>query len=378
MMQWRKAIVIFLLLAFVSGIMFAGGCMLVRDLAPKQGSQNQEGLADASLPGVGPDIIANIVEQTGPAVVKINTLVEVDSKNNPLLNDPFFRQFFGVPSQPQYQGGVGSGFLISKDGYILTNSHVVSGAKEISVLLKEQNKAYAARLVGTDPSLDLAVLKIEGNNFPTLTLGDSNKIRVGNWVIAIGSPFGLENTVTIGVISAKERPIEIDSRTFEHLLQTDASINPGNSGGPLLNLNGEVIGINTAINSQAQGIGFAIPTSTVKEVLNELIEKGSVSRPWLGVQIHPVTADIANFLGYNSTEGAVIRAVVQDGPAQRAGLKEGDIITAIDGEKISNPEELISTIQKKKVGVQVEADVFRNGKTIKVKIQTMERPAEAS
>ncbi|RYD05066.1 hypothetical protein N752_10870 [Desulforamulus aquiferis] len=159
MMQWRKAIVIFLLLAFVSGIMFAGGCMLVRDLAPKQGSQNQEGLADASLPGVGPDIIANIVEQTGPAVVKINTLVEVDSKNNPLLNDPFFRQFFGVPSQPQYQGGVGSGFLISKDGYILTNSHVVSGAKEISVLLKEQNKAYAARLVGTDPSLDLAVLK---------------------------------------------------------------------------------------------------------------------------------------------------------------------------------------------------------------------------
>ncbi|RYD05067.1 hypothetical protein N752_10875 [Desulforamulus aquiferis] len=211
-----------------------------------------------------------------------------------------------------------------------------------------------------------------------MTLGDSNKIRVGNWVIAIGSPFGLENTVTIGVISAKERPIEIDSRTFEHLLQTDASINPGNSGGPLLNLNGEVIGINTAINSQAQGIGFAIPTSTVKEVLNELIEKGSVSRPWLGVQIHPVTADIANFLGYNSTEGAVIRAVVQDGPAQRAGLKEGDIITAIDGEKISNPEELISTIQKKKVGVQVEADVFRNGKTIKVKIQTMERPAEAS
>lgn len=377
MLHWRKTAVIILILAFLSGVMFAGGCMLVRDIAPKQENQRPEGVAGASLPGIGPDTIANIAEQAGPAVVKINTVVEVEGyRNNPFFNDPLFRQFFGENPQPQYQGGVGSGFIISKDGYILTNNHVISGAKGINVLVKGRDKAYEAKLIGSDPSLDLAVLKIDGHNLPTLPLGDSNKIRVGNWVIAIGSPFGLENTVTIGVISAKERPIEIDSRTFEHLLQTDASINPGNSGGPLLNLNGEVIGINTAINAQAQGIGFAIPTSTVKEVLDELIEHGKVKRPWLGVQIQPVTPDIAKILGYQGTEGAVVRGVVSQGPAHKAGIREGDIITSLDGKKIKNPEELIKTIQEKKVGSKVEAEVFREGKTIKVTIQTMERPAE--
>ncbi|AEF95204.1 HtrA2 peptidase [Desulfotomaculum nigrificans CO-1-SRB] len=378
MPQWRKIAVYTLILAFLSGIMFAGGCTLVKDLTPKEKQTERSGVADASLPGVGPDTIANIVAQAGPAVVKINTVVRVggDYQGNPFFDDPFFRQFFGVSPSPQYQSGLGSGFIISKDGYILTNEHVIEGAENITVTVKGDKKTYRAKLIGADSSLDLAVLKIDGKDFPTLPLGDSNRIRVGNWVIAIGSPFGLEDTVTIGVISAKGRPLEIDNRTFENLLQTDASINPGNSGGPLLNLNGEVVGINTAINAQAQGIGFAIPTSTVKEVLDELIQQGKVKRPWLGVQIQAVTPDLAHFLGYDSSEGAVVGGVVPGGPAQRAGIKEGDIITAIDGQKISTPDDLIKTVQKKKIGAELEVQLFRKGKTIKVTVQTTERPAE--
>ncbi|MEW6697112.1 MAG: S1C family serine protease [Bacillota bacterium] len=384
MKRWRSIAVLALTLTLLSVLM--SGCNLIKDITPKQDTeqqqqqqkqQQQQGAAGAGLPGIGPETIANIVEQAGPAVVKINTVVEVEGlNNNPFFNDPFFRQFFGTNREPQYQSGLGSGFIISKDGYILTNGHVVEGAEKINVLVKGHQRPYQAKLVGADPSLDLAVLKIDGNNFPTLPLGDSNRIRVGNWVIAIGSPFGLEDTVTIGVISAKERPLEIDNRTFEHLLQTDASINPGNSGGPLLNLNGEVIGINTAINAQAQGIGFAIPTSTVKEVLDELIQQGKVKRPWLGVQIQPVTQDIASYLGYEGSEGAVVYGVVSGGPAQKAGIRQGDIVLSIDGNKIAGPDDLIKTMQKKKIGSQVEVEVFREGKRIKISVQVAERPVE--
>lgn len=380
MTKWKKMVTgLTVFLVVLSALVFTPGCSLIKEINPQTQQQSNEqprgGVANAGLPGVGPDTIANIVEQASPAVVKITTVVKVGGyTNNPYFNDPLFRQFFGFGLEPQYENGLGSGFLISKDGYILTNSHVVEGAQSISVLIKNHQKPYQAKLVGADPSLDLAVLKIEGDNFPTLPLGDSNKIRVGNWVIAIGSPFGLEDTVTIGVISAKERPLEINGRTFEHLLQTDASINPGNSGGPLLNLNGEVIGINTAINAQAQGIGFAIPTSTVKEVLDDLIQKGKVVRPWIGVQIQQVTPDIANFLGYNGSTGAVIYGVVAGGPAAKAGLKEGDIVLSIDGSRIASPDDLIKVLQKKKVGVVLEIEVFRQGKTIKIKVTTAERP----
>ncbi|SHK23877.1 S1C family serine protease [Desulforamulus aeronauticus] len=379
MKRWHKIGRLMVILTVLSAFMLASGCSLIKDIEPQQKSteQQQSGGANANLPGVGPDSIANIVEQASPAVVKITTVVEVGGfQNNPYFNDPLFRQFFGMRAEPQYENGLGSGFLVSKDGYILTNSHVVEGARQVSVLIKNHKKPYVAKLIGSDPSLDLAVLKIEGKDFPTLPLGDSNKIRVGNWVIAIGSPFGLEDTVTIGVISAKERPLEINGRTFEHLLQTDASINPGNSGGPLLNLNGEVIGINTAINAQAQGIGFAIPTSTVKQVMDELIQKGKVARPWIGVQIQPVTSDIANFLGYEGSEGAVIYGVVPGGPAEKAGMKEGDIVLAIDGSKVASPDDLIAILQKKKIGVGIGVEIFRHGKTIKLEVKTAERPSE--
>lgn len=380
MARCKRVTIFAFMLVFLTALFFTTGCSLIKEIEPqsqqKNTEQQQGGASNANLPGVGPDSIANIVEQASPAVVKITTIVEVGGLgNNPYFNDPLFRQFFGLGAEPQYENGLGSGFLVTKDGYILTNSHVVEGAQSISVLIKNHNKPFKAKLVGADPSLDLAVLKIEGKDFPTLPLGDSNKIRVGNWVIAIGSPFGLEDTVTIGVISAKERPLEIDGRTFEHLLQTDASINPGNSGGPLLNLNGEVIGINTAINAQAQGIGFAIPTSTVKQVMDELIQKGKVVRPWIGVQIQPVTPDIANFLGYEGSGGAVIYGVVAGGPAAKAGMQEGDIVLTIDGSKIASPDDLIKVLGTKKVGVGIEVEVFRQGKTIKLEVTTAERPS---
>lgn len=377
MIGWRKLILFVLMMALFSGMMFAGGYTLVKDIAPEQEVIGQQvGVAYANIPGLGPDTIANIVEQAGPAVVKINTVVKMNGyNNNSLNNDQFFRPYFDITPQPQYQSGLGSGFIISKDGYILTNQHVIEGAEEISVLVKGHKKSYTAQLIGAEPSLDLAVLKIEGKDFPTLPLGDSNQIRAGNWVIAIGSPFGLENTVTTGVISAKERPLEIDGRSFEHLLQTDASINPGNSGGPLLNLKGEVIGINTAINAQAQGIGFAIPTTTVKEVIDGLMKQGRVTRPWLGVQISPVTPDIAQFLSYESSIGALIYGVVPGGPADKAGIKEGDIVLSIDGSKIESDKDLIKIMQTKKVGSQVQMEIFRGSSIIKVTVLIYERPA---
>lgn len=379
MTGWKKLVQLVLVLSFFSGIMLAGGYTLVKDFAEKQGTvAQQEGVAYASFPGLGPDTIANIVEQAGPAVVKINTVVKMNGfNNNPLNDDPFFRGYFGMIPQPQYQNGLGSGFIISKDGYILTNQHVIEGATEISVLVKGHKQPYPAQLIGAEPSLDLAVLKIAGKDLPTLVLGDSDQIRVGNWVIAIGSPFGLEDTVTTGVISAKERPLEIDGRSFEHLLQTDASINPGNSGGPLLNLKGEVIGINTAINAQAQGIGFAIPTTTVKEVIDELINQGSIKRPWLGVQISSIAPDIAQYLGYPGSAGAVIYGVVPGGPADKAGIIEGDIVLSIDGSKIESDKDLIKTLQKKQVGSQVQMEIFRRGSTVEITVLTEERLIEA-
>lgn len=268
----HKTVVLTLILCLLGGSMFLGGCALRQDQIVKDKNSVQRG-AEINL-GVGPDTVANIAKQAGPAVVKVDTLVQNRVRpNDPFLNNPFFRNFFGAQPQRQLQRELGSGFIIAKDGYILTNNHVVEGAQKITITLKGNKQEYTGRVVGADQELDLAVLKINaGNNLPALALGDSDQIKVGNWVVAIGSPYGLEDTVTVGVISAKGRPVQIGNSRFRNLLQTDASINPGNSGGPLLNLQGQVIGINTAINAQAQGIGFAIPSSTVKSVLNKLIK----------------------------------------------------------------------------------------------------------
>lgn len=375
--RWIAPVVI---LAFIAGICFAGGCLLVQDVT--QGGNHaasENSVARAQLPGVESGTIAAIVENAGPAVVKVDTLTPVRNPHlDPFFNDPFFRQFFGriTPQEQQYEPGLGSGFLISSDGYILTNEHVIGSATEIKVTVSGFEEPFKARVVGSDYDLDLAVLKIDApKKLPFLKLGDAGKSLVGDWVIAIGNPYGLDHTVTVGVISAKGRPVDIEDRHYKNLLQTDASINPGNSGGPLLSLKGEVIGINTAVNAQAQGIGFAIPSSTVKSVLDELINKGKVVRPWLGVQVQQVDSNWADYLGLSKTEGALVVGVVSGSPADRAGISRGDVVLEIAGRKIRTPEELVAAIKEQRIGSQVEIVLWREGKLVRVRVVINEKPA---
>ncbi len=304
----------------------------------------------------GTDRIADVVDRCSPAVVKIETTQQVSQ-----TMDPFFRQFFGIPEQrqrQQLQQGFGSGFIINKEGYILTNEHVVSQATKIKVYLSEQEEPLEARLVGADAELDLAVLKVNADkNLPYLEFGDSDAARVGQWVIAIGNPYGLDHTVTTGVISAKGRPVDIEDRKYKNLLQTDAAINPGNSGGPLLDLQGGVIGINTAINASAQGIGFAIPADTVREVVDTLITDGKISRPFMGVYLQNNNSELAEYLGLSGDSGAIVAGLVPGSPAEKAGLAEGDAILKIGDQKVNDAGDITGFIEKSKVGDQVELQI---------------------
>jgi Do/DeqQ family serine protease len=368
-----------MLLAFIAGVSFTGGGYLVQDLA--QGTKSAENaaiLARAEVPGK-PDTIAAIVRQAGPAVVKIETLAPVQNPRlDPFFNDPFFREFFGrmMPQGREYRPGLGSGFFIRSDGYILTNEHVINGASEIQVTVSGFAKPFKARVVGADYDLDLAVLKIDApRSLPYLQLGDAEKMAVGDWVIAIGNPYGLDHTVTVGVLSAKGRPVDIEDRHYKNLLQTDASINPGNSGGPLLNLAGQVIGINTAVNAQAQGIGFAIPSNTVKAVLDELINQGKVTRPWLGVQVQAVDKRWADYLGLSGVEGALVVGVLSGSPAERAGIRRGDVILELAGRKVTDPDRLIAIIKEQRIGSRVKLVFWREGKLVRVEVAVNEKPA---
>lgn len=310
---------------------------------------------------VGDNSISGLVQRTGGAVVAIETESQVA---NPWAgSNDLSRRFFGptIPDQKQTVQGLGSGFIISSDGYVLTNNHVIDGATSIKVQLLGSKEPLSAKVIGTDAELDLAVLKIEASqDLQVIPLGDSDQILTGDWVVAIGNPYGLDHTVTMGVISAKGRPLTIEDHQFKNLLQTDASINPGNSGGPLLNLKGEVIGINTAVNVAGQGLGFAIPINTVQEVLQELINQGKVSRPWLGVSIMDMTQEIADYLQTDKQEGVVIAGIVSKSPAEQAGLKQGDIILSINNQKVTKSEEVTELIVKSKIGAKIELKIIRN------------------
>ncbi len=332
---------------------------------------------DSSGVIVGPTNIADMVEKVSPAVVNIETtVVTSNSMNDFPLNDPFFRQFFGDNSftpKPNVQKGIGTGFVISKDGYVVTNQHVIDKASKITVNFDE-DKQYEAKVVGQDYELDLAVLKIDGNkNFTTVKIGDSDSMRVGDWVIAIGNPYGLDHTVTAGVVSAKGRPIEIEDRVYKNLIQTDAAINPGNSGGPLLNTKGEIIGINTAVNAQAQGIGFAIPINTAKEVLNELIENGKIMRPYMGIWLQPVDEEIARHFGIEK-KGIIIVNITSGGPADKAGVLKYDVIVSIDEKEINSYDDLQEFLQDKKVGDRIMLEISRNGKPMLLPLNLAEKP----
>jgi len=341
------------------------------------------GAVSNAIDTVRPNNIAQIVERASPAVVKIETYVRSRARSgNTLFDDPFFRQFFGdyyrIPSddggsQRLVPSGLGSGFFFDKEGYILTNQHVVGGADKIMVTVLGYEEPFEAELLGSSYDLDLAVLKISGDkDFPTLPLGDSDAIAVGEWVIAIGNPNGFDHTVTVGVLSAKERPIQVPdsngTRQYEHLLQTDASINPGNSGGPLINLNGEVIGMNTAVSTTAQGIGFAIPTSTIVDVLDKLKENKPVPQPFIGATLADVTENAARQLGLSDTKGSVVVSILYNSPAYKADLRQYDVIVGMDGKKYDKKEDLIKAIQNKKVGDQAVLDVIRGGRQIQITV----------
>ena len=335
-----------------------------------------------------PDNISELFKAASPAVVKIETYSEVTYRsNNSLFNDPFFRQFFGdsyVPKEQSNEGrtelqqsGMGTGFFFDENGYILTNQHVIGDAKEIRVIVEGYDEPFIAELLGSSYELDLAVLKLnEDIKFPTLDLGSSESINIGDWVVAIGNPYGFDHTLTVGVISAKERPINIyddnGERNYKNLLQTDASINPGNSGGPLLNLNGEVIGINTAVSSQAQGIGFAIPTSTISEVLDYLKNNEEIPAkpvPFVGINMEPLTEDMLEGTGLKKAEGVRIRSIIYGSPAYTGGLNQYDIITQIDDTPIKSSEQLQEYVSSKQVGDKIDMHVNRRGENIVITIE---------
>ena len=335
---------------------------------------------------------SSVVKKAGPAVVHVR--VEKTSDQGPSLSDrfdpfddPFFKHFFGpsfkhpsIPQSPEQfkSQASGSGFLISEDGYILTNNHVIDSADKITVRM-EGGQELEGKVIGTDPQSDVALIKIsDGRKFPYLPLGDSDQLEVGEWVIAIGSPFGLDRTVTVGVVSAKGRS-RMGINEYENFIQTDAAINPGNSGGPLLNIHGEVIGINTAIFSRSggyMGIGFAIPVNMAQTVKAQLLEKGKVTRSWLGVAIQDITEELARSFKLPRKSGALVTEVSKDSPAEKGGLKKGDVIIRFAGKPVVEVTDLRNQVAMSSPGAKIELTLVRDEKEQTLTVQVEEQPAD--
>ena len=329
------------------------------------GAQLPAKVGDTPLPSLAP-----IIKRTSAAVVGISVRGTVQNQNNnPLFQDPFFRRFFEMPETPQQFQASGSGVIVdSQQGYIVTNAHVVENAKDISVTLADGRELKNAQVKGVDSASDIAVLQVKGGNLTALTMADSSKVQVGDFVIAIGNPFGLEHTVTSGIISALGRA-GISRDNYEDFIQTDAAINPGNSGGALLDLNGQLVGINSAIISNTgsnAGIGFAIPSNMVKAVMDQLIKYGKVQRGELGIRMTPVGSEVADNIGADGADSALISEVIEGSPAEKAGLKPGDIITSINGKQVKSTQAVRNAIGLLRVGEAAEIGVLRDGKPRKV------------
>ncbi len=336
---------------------------------------------EAYPPIANPQVVsyATAVERAAPAVVSIHPTKIISQDMNPILRDPFFRQFFGdmgIQNMPQeIQPSLGSGVIISKEGYILTNNHVVTGADDIKVKLVDGRSAQA-KVIGTDPESDVAILKIELADLPVIAMGNSDNLKIGDVVLAIGNPFGVGQTVTQGIVSATQRT-SVGINTFENFIQTDAAINPGNSGGALIDAYGNLIGINNAIITRSggyQGIGFAIPVSLAKDVMSQLIESGAVTRGWLGITVMPLTDESRKSLNYPKGDGTVIGAVVRSGPAAKAGLQPGDIILSLDNQKTYDANSVLSIASKLLPEKPYPITVVRNGQTLDVRIVAGKRP----
>ncbi len=321
-----------------------------------------------------PGSLSGAARKAAPAVVSINT--SKAAVRHPRSNDPWFQFFFGDQANQQAQAGLGSGVIISPDGYILTNNHVVEGADEIEVTLTDTRRARA-RVIGTDPETDLAILKIELDKLPVIVLGNSDQLAVGDQVLAIGNPFGVGQTVTSGIVSALGRS-QLGINTFENFIQTDAAINPGNSGGALVDVHGNLLGINTAIYSRSggsMGIGFAIPVSTAKMVLDSIVKDGQVTRGWIGVEPSELSPELAETFGVKATEGVIVTGVLQDGPGALGGMRPGDVILRVAGTNINSVPNLLSTVAALKPGEPATFEVQRANQVVELSVTPGLRPA---
>ena len=331
----------------------------------------------AARTGPAPASYYDAVQRATPSVVNIFTSKEIRVPRHPLLNDPIFRRFFGeqLPDEAQRASSLGSGVIVSSSGYVLTNHHVVEAADEIEVALAD-GKRLLAKVVGNDPETDLAVLRLDAENLPAISFGSSDALRVGDVVLAIGNPFGVGQTVTSGIVSALGRT-GLGINTFENFIQTDAAINPGNSGGALVDAAGNLIGINTAIFSRSggsMGIGFAIPVSTAKMVLEQIVKSGSVTRGWIGVEVQEITPPVAESFKLGGTRGALIAGVLRGGPADKAGIKPGDVLLEVQGKPVADPAAMLNLVAALAPGSAATMKVKRQGQDVDASVTVGRRP----
>ncbi|VEP14211.1 putative serine protease HtrA [Hyella patelloides LEGE 07179] len=383
---WQKATASFSLMLLGGGIALGGHYIInspqriVASTPIKEITQNKRQQTSSEVAIVPQNFVTQVVNNVGPAVVRINASRTVETQIPEAFQDPLFRNFFGsqIPSMPdrQIQRGAGSGFIVSSDGLILTNAHVVDGAESVTVTLKD-GRTIDGEVMGKDNLTDMAVVKIEAEDLPIVEFGDSEALQIGEWAIAIGNPLGLDNTVTTGIVSATGRnsmQIGVGDKRID-FIQTDAAINPGNSGGPLLNSQGEVIGINTAIIRNAQGLGFAIPINAARDVAEQLIANGKVEHSFLGVRMTNITPELKEQLKtqYNlevdADRGVLIVDVLPNSPAAKAGLKQGDIISAIEEQDVSLPKEVQKIVEKTRAGENLDLAIIRQNQTIDLGVE---------
>ncbi len=404
-LMWPKRAIGLLLPLLGTALTLLGGCAQSSNVAPSQPT-NPQTLDNSTSESANTNKVASnrpltptqedtnfvvdVVKKVEPAVVRINTSQTVRTEVPEGLDDPLFRRFFGeapTPPQERVQRGVGSGFVLNAKGLILTNSHVVNKADIVTVVFSD-GRSYEGKVLGEDPLTDVAVVQIPANNLPTVELANSDQVQPGQWAIAIGNPLGLQETVTVGVVSAIDRSSSdiqaADKRVS--FIQTDAAINPGNSGGPLLNARGQVIGVNTAIIRGAQGIGFAIPIDTAKRIADQLITKGRVEHPFLGIQMIPVTPEIKQRLNTSrnsnvrieADQGVLVVRVVRGSPADQAGIKPGDVIQSINNQPVTKAEQIQQQLEKSGVGSQLPLTVQRSGQTVQLTVRPAPLPAQAT
>jgi serine protease DegQ len=337
----------------------------------------QEVAPNSEEPSLSPGSYRDAARAALPAVVHIYTTQEIKAQHHPLFDDPIFRHFFGerADQQPQKNSGLGSGVIVSPNGYILTNFHVVEGADDIQVALND-GKTYKAHLIGSDPESDLAILQIKADKLPAITFGQMENLRVGDVVLAIGNPFGVGQTVTMGIVSALGRS-HLGINTFENFIQTDAAINPGNSGGALVDIQGHLVGINTAIYSRtggSHGIGFAIPVSSARSIMEQIIQNGTVTRGWIGVEAQEITAELAESFGLPDTEGALIAGVMRGSPADTSGVKPGDVLLSVNGKAVKDPQVMLDLIAALKPDERTTFRLRRDKTIVEVQVKVGKRP----